>query len=979
MKKTSTGICFTIIFSTFLIFGVACQKEEDNTDIVVKKEKLTGIVQKGPYIDAFISLYELNPTLHQTGKKFCTQITSNRGSFEIDNVVLSSQYAELKANGYYFNEVTGNISSYHLTLGAISDIKDISSVNVNLLTHLENERVKYLVEEGRNFMEAKDTAQKEILSIFGFRYENMGKSEKLDISVNKEDNAILLAISIILLGDRSARELIELLNVISSDLRQDGKFDNDSILQKLRSSVVTLDLVKIRSNLENRYIELGISASIPDFEKYVNNFLEYTGLAPSAETLEAENISSSGATLNGTVKANDLSTTVTFEYGTTFSYGSTLQASPAMVTGHSFTPVSATLTGLNPASTYHFRIKTVNSLGTVYGSDLTFITLGKIPEAQTQAATNILIEGVTLNGTVNANDLSTTITFEYGMTETYGTTVPATPEQATGHENINVSSVISGLTIGTIYHFRIKTVNSLGTVYGSDLTFTTLGKIPTAVTQSATSVSTEGATLNGTVNANDLSTTITFEYGVTETYGTTVPGTPEQVTGHENINVSSVISGLTIGTVYHFRIKTVNSLGTVYGGDLTFTTLGKIPTAVTQAATNLSIEGANLNGTVNANDLSTNVTFEYGTTGAYGIIVSATPGEVTGHVNTDVNSVISGLTYNSVYHFRVKTVNALGTVYGSDLTFKTLGDVPSVSTNAANLVRATSAILNGFVNPNEFSTIVTFEYGESTSYGNTLSVVQSPVNGSSNTYVSVPVSGLIPETLYHFRIKAVNLLGTSYGNDLTFKTPPALIFDNDGNTYTAVAIGNQVWMAENLRTTRFNDNTPISLVTDNTQWAGMTAPGYCWYNNDETTYKSVYGSLYNWYTLDTISNGGKNVCPLGWHPPSISEWRELISYIGGEQSGETLIETGTSHWPPPNSEATNETGFTGLPGGNRFAGGNFSYAGLFSFFLTSSYAFSYTINYVYWIEIEQTAYTQVIPVNSIPKEGGASVRCIKNK
>jgi len=977
MKKKSIGICFIIIFTTFLILDIACQKEEDNTGIVVKKEKLTGIVQKGPYTEAFISLYELNPTLHQTGKKFSTQITTNNGSFEIDNVALSSQYAELKANGYYYNEVTGDISSYHLTLSAISDIKDISRVNINLLTHLENERVKYLVEKGGNFTEAKDTAQNEILSIFGFRYENMGKPEKLDISVNKEENAILLAISIMLLGDRSARDLIELLNFISTDLRQDGKFDNDSILQKLRSSTVTLDLAKIRSNLENRYKELGISASIPDFEKYVNIFLTHTGLAPSAETLEAENISSTGATLNGTVKANDLSTNIIFEYGTTSSYGSTLQTSPAVVTGHALTAVSAALTGLNPATVYHFRIKTINSLGTVYGSDLTFTTLGKIPEAQTQAATNISTEGVTLNGTINANDLSTTVTFEYGPTEAYGSTISATPGQVTGHENSNVSSVVTGLTIGTVFHFRIKAVNSLGTVYGSDITFTTLGRIPTGITLAATNILTDGATLNGTVNANDLSTTVSFEYGKTETYGSTISAIPGQVTGHEYINVSSVISGLTIGTTYHFRIKTVNSLGTVYGSDLTFTTLGKIPTAVTRAATNLTTEGAILNGTINANDLSTNVTFEYGTTETYGSTVSATPGEVTGHVNTDVSSVISDLIYNSVYHFRVKTVNALGTVYGSDLTFKTLGDVPSVTTNKPSAIKGTSATLNGIVNANYLSTDVTFEYGESMSYGNSLSAVQSPVNGGSNTYVSVPVSGLIPETLYHFRIKAVNLLGYSYGNDLTFKTPPALIYDIDGNTYTAVAIGNQVWMAENLRATRFNDNTSISVVTDNTQWAGLTTPGYCWYNNDETTYKSFYGALYNWHVVDTMKNGGKNVCPLGWHIPSNIEWRALISYIGGDWSGEKIMETGTSHWPSPNAEASNETGFTGLPGGYRASLGDFYLIGNFGYFITSSYTYDYIDNYGSWFRL--AAITNMIIIDYVEKGSGSSIRCIKNK
>ncbi len=876
MNKSAITISSIIIIASFLILDNACQKEKDKDGNVIRKDKLSGVVQVGPFSEGSVYLYELSPILDRTGRSFITEIDSSNGSFELDNVSLLSQYVEMKANGYYFNVVNGSFSSYHLSLYALSDIKDISVINVNLLTHLESERVKYLVEKGSNFTAAKDSAQKEILSIFGMSCVNMGKSEKLDISVNNEGNAILLAISIILQGDKGVRDLTELLSYISKNIQQDGKLEADSIISELRSSTLNLDLAKIRLNLENQCKKMYFSVSIPDFENYINGFLTYTGLPPTPESLPATNISSTGGTLNGIIKANDVNTTVTFEYGTTPAFGDSIQASPYAVNGHTPTDVSTILTGLNVATTYYFRIKAVNSRGTVYGNEITFTTLGKIPIATTLAVTNISTKEATLNGTINANDLNTTVSFEYGLTQTYGSTVSASPAQVNGNTNINASSLISGLAVGTLYHYRVKAVNSLGSTDGNDLTFTTLGKIPTAVTQPATNLSIDGATLNATVNANDLSTTVTFEYGLTQSYGSTI---------------------------------------------------------------------------------------------------SAIPGQVMGSVNNNVKAILSGLNPATVYHFRIKAENFLGTAYSNDLTFKTLGDVPSVVTNSATPILATSANLRGSVNANKFSAVVMFEYGESTSYGNTVTADQNPVNGDINTNVSAYITGLNSETTYHFRITAINSLGTSYGNDVVFKTPPGIINDIDGNSYTAVALGSQVWMMQNLSATRFNDGTPIQLITDNTQWAGLTTPAYCWYNNDETSCKPAYGALYNWYVVDMTINGGKNVCPIGWHPPSITEWQELISFIGGVQLAEKLMETGTTHWIPPNSDATNETLFTVVPGGLRKIYGEFAEIGTNAYFMSSSL---FVLNHSS-VRLTKMEGAQVSIYNYSEKPEGESIRCIMDR
>ena len=140
-----------------------------------------------------------------------------------------------------------------------------------------------------------------------------------------------------------------------------------------------------------------------------------------------------------------------------------------------------------------------------------------------------------------------------------------------------------------------------------------------------------------------------------------------------------------------------------------------------------------------------------------------------------------------------------------------------------------------------------------------------------------------------------------------------VVTDVDGNYYHTVKIGSQVWMAENLKTSKYNDGRAIPLVTDNTHWAGLSAPAYCWYNNDESGFKATYGALYNWNAVNT-----DYICPTGWHVPDDAEWTTLTTFVGGMSvAGGKLKEKGTAHWLWDNSVSTDENGFTALPGGFR--------------------------------------------------------------
>lgn len=174
------------------------------------------------------------------------------------------------------------------------------------------------------------------------------------------------------------------------------------------------------------------------------------------------------------------------------------------------------------------------------------------------------------------------------------------------------------------------------------------------------------------------------------------------------------------------------------------------------------------------------------------------------------------------------------------------------------------------------------------------------------------------QTTYNIRAFATNMNGTGYGSVVGVTTIDSTIADADGNHYRLVQIGSQVWMAENLKTIKYNDGTSITQVTDGVAWAGLTTPGYCWYSNDPATYKTTYGALYNWFAVNT----GK-LAPVGWHVPTDAEFTVLTDFLGGEGvAGGTMKEAGTAHWPSPNT-ATNSSGFTALPAGYRSSDGSF--------------------------------------------------------
>ncbi len=204
------------------------------------------------------------------------------------------------------------------------------------------------------------------------------------------------------------------------------------------------------------------------------------------------------------------------------------------------------------------------------------------------------------------------------------------------------------------------------------------------------------------------------------------------------------------------------------------------------------------------------------------------------------------------------------------------------------------------------------------------------------------------------------------------------VTDVDGNVYQTVIIGTQIWLQSNLKVTHYRNGDPIPNVTDDTAWGNLTTGAYCNYDNevakrsDDKNVSDVatYGRLYNWFAV----NDSRNIAPAGWHVPTDAEWRALMNYLGGESiAGGKMKEEGTTHWQSPNTGATNESGFTALPGGYRVNYGVFAGIGTLGY-LWSSTEYNTSLAWFRNLSYDSAAVRRSVT----DKQVGFSIRCIKN-
>jgi uncharacterized protein (TIGR02145 family) len=197
------------------------------------------------------------------------------------------------------------------------------------------------------------------------------------------------------------------------------------------------------------------------------------------------------------------------------------------------------------------------------------------------------------------------------------------------------------------------------------------------------------------------------------------------------------------------------------------------------------------------------------------------------------------------------------------------------------------------------------------------------IDESNNEEISFSITGLASNTTYYLRSFATNEVGTNYGDQLVFTTQGEMgpqpcpdvptVTDVNGNIYNTVKIGNQCWMKENYKAINYSDSQPVSHFQDSMSWVSAGVGAYCYYNNDSAQYADEYGALYNFYAIESGT-----LCPEGWKVPQILEWLILTDYLGGDHvAGGKMKEAGTDYWLAPNTGATNQSGFTALPGGIR--------------------------------------------------------------
>lgn len=341
-------------------------------------------------------------------------------------------------------------------------------------------------------------------------------------------------------------------------------------------------------------------------------------------------------------------------------------------------------------------------------------------------------------------------------------------------------------------------------------------------------------------------------------------------------------------------------------------------------------------------------------------------------------------TEGTKYFLRAFAENKEGIGYGMTLTFTTVPiALAKVTTNEIISPRPTSAICGGNVTSEEGSSVT--DYGICWGSSPNPTTSNNPISiGSGLGSFTYNLTNLQPDVTYYVRAYAKNGVGTAYGNQQVFTTPMVIIFNNsliygsvtdiDGNIYKTIVIGAQTWMAENLKTTKFNDGTSIDNIVDDNTWSNLLTPAYCWYNHTPDLVKDDYGALYNWYAV----NSGK-LCPTGWHVASIPEWQILSNFLGGNSiAGGKMKETTTRHWKITNTDVTNSSGLTILPAGNR--GGSLSYAG-FDNLGNSTYIWTsseYSITDGKFSGLDRNNAVFIGETEHIKKNYGFAVRCIMN-
>ena len=598
--------------------------------------------------------------------------------------------------------------------------------------------------------------------------------------------------------------------------------------------------------------------------------------------------------------------------------------------GSGATSFQSVLNNLFPGTSYYYRAYATNTVGTGYGMSFSLTTQGLATVITTEIM-QISSNSATSGGNITSNGGANVTARGVCWSTSPNPTVDLVTKTVNGSGNGLFTSSLAQLTPATTYYVRAYATNAAGTAYGIERIFTTSTALPLLTTEVSSITSTTASGLGTIINNGGGTITVSGIVWGTTTNPTLTTNIGSTTDGTSTGTFTSNLTGLIPGTTYYVRSYATNSAGTGYGNQITFSALPVLPTVITTEITQLTSNSAVSGGQIISNG-GANVTVR-------GVCWSTSPNPTIALTTKTVNGSGSGLFNSSItqltpvttYYVKAYATNAAGTAYGNEWSFTTSAALPTILTSEATSVTSSTAISGGTITSDGGGAITASGIVWGTTTNPTLATnVGSTTDGTSTgTFIS-NLAGLNPGTTYYVRAYATNSAGTAYGNQITFSAIANV------TPLTNVTIGTQVWSSTNLDVTTYRDGTPIPQVTDPTAWAGLTTGAWCYYNND-TTNGGTYRKLYNWYAFVGIHNTAslndpslrKQLAPQGWHIPTDEEWSTLTTFLGGESiAGGKMKSTGTIEasnglWLSPNTSATNESGFTGLPAGIRSENGSF--------------------------------------------------------
>jgi hypothetical protein len=382
------------------------------------------------------------------------------------------------------------------------------------------------------------------------------------------------------------------------------------------------------------------------------------------------------AVLPGTINGEGKAAEYRFEYGETPGLGS---VTSSQTSGTGEVSVSVEVTKLAPGETYYYRIVGENQEGASKGSIRSFQTPAAVAELSTGAVKEVQPESVTVTGALNPEGLDTHYFFQWGVGTAYGNTTPVPPgiDAGSGAIPVEAKTVLAGLSPNSTYHYRLMAENEYGTTYGQDETFTTSGP-PRICAEPTTAIGQHEATIHACVNPDQFATAYRFEYGETTGYGQEAPLGGQSIgSGSSPVALAAVLTGLNVGTTYHFRVVAENEAGVTTGPDQTFTTTPSAPVDA-MFVTKISDSEAVLHAQINPLGDDTHYYFQYGTQSCQANPAGCTsiptpPGQDIGASTTDVagEAKLTGLSLGTIYYYRAIATNALGTTEGPERTFTT--------------------------------------------------------------------------------------------------------------------------------------------------------------------------------------------------------------------------------------------------------------------------------------------------------------------